>query len=847
MPGAIGEQVILFRTVAFKTLRNTMMTENRNSPGKDRGKLKLSLDLVLPKDAGACDPCVARMLDLLRGRPGLAEVHVDPRGEGGPKLCLHFDPGVLGLDRVRALVEQAGARIGSGFEHLSAPVRGLRHERQAKLVEGLLAKQTGVLHAAVAFGTRRVLVEFDPSQTSRPALAGVLKSAGISLPEEVVPAVAPAEEHGAGEHPGPFGERSELIFSLASGALTAAGWLLRKTDVAPAISTGLFIVAYVLASWFTVLEVAVALRARKLEIDFLMLVAALGAAILGEWFEGALLLFLFTLGHALEGFAMGRARRAIEALSKLVPETALRLDPSGAENEVAITDLRLGDRVLVKPNTRIPADGFVLSGESSVNQAPITGESMPVDKRPVPDAQAAAGRPGALTGEHRVFAGTINGPSVLTVSVTKVAADSTLARVVKMVSEAETQKSPTQQFTDRFERVFVPVILGVVLLLMFGWVVVDEPFSKSFYRAMAVLVAASPCALAIATPAAVLAGVARAARGGVLVKGGAHLETLGRVKAMAFDKTGTLTEGKPKLTDVVTTRGSEESELLRVALAVEKQSDHPLASAVVAGAATRLPPALQSAQAKDVRAITGFGIQASVDGTPALIGKPGLFTRDGALSEEVAALAAKLQAEGRSVMVVKSGDRFLGVLGMMDTPRANAREVVADLHRVGVRQTIMLTGDNQQTAVAVAKQVGIDVARGDLLPDQKVSAVAELARLGPVAMVGDGVNDAPAMAKATVGITMGAGGSDVALETADVALMADDLAAIPFAVGLSRKARGIILQNLWASLGMVAFLIPATVFGFAGIGVAVAFHEGSTLLVVANALRLLAYKARPRR
>lgn len=819
----------------------TATAEHSDGPSN----LKLNLEFVLPKDAGACDACVARILDLLRGRAGVVEVHVDARQEGGPRLCLHFDPAVLSLDRVRALVEQAGARLGTQFKHLSMPVRGLRHERHAKVVEGLLAKQPGVLYAAIAFGTRRVLIEFDPAKTSRETLAKAVESAGLLVPEEPKAAVVPPKEHEEGEHSGPFGERTELIFSLASGAFTGAGWLLAKAGGASAISIGLFIAAYVLASWFTVKEVVVAFRARKLEIDFLMLVAALGAAILGVWFEGALLLFLFTLGHALEGFAMGRARRAIEALSKLVPETALRLDPSGSESEVGVTDLQLGDRVLVKPNTRIPVDGFILSGEGSVNQAPITGESMPVDKRPVLDAGAAAASPGALPAENRVFAGTVNGPSVLTVSVTKVAADSTLARVVKMVSEAETQKSPTQQFTDRFERVFVPVVMGLVALLMFAWVVVDEPFAKSFYRAMAVLVAASPCALAIATPSAVLAGVARAARGGVLVKGGAHLESLGRIKAMAFDKTGTLTEGKPKLTDVAATRGSEESELLRVALAVEKQSDHPLASAVVVAASARLPLAAQASKASEVRAITGFGIQASVDGKKTLIGKPGLFTRDGALPEEVAALAAKLQADGRSVMVVKWGDVFLGVLGMMDTPRQNAREVVAELQGLGVRRTILLTGDNQQTADAVARLVGIGLAQGDLLPEQKVAAVAEMARVGPVAMVGDGVNDAPAMANATVGITMGAGGSDVALETADVALMADDLGAIPFAVGLSRKARGIILQNLWASLGVVAFLIPATILGFAGIGIAVALHEGSTLLVVANALRLLAYRRPP--
>ena len=826
-------------------------------------KLKLDLELVLPSDASACDACLQRLLSGLSGRRGVENVHVDRTDATKPRLCLHYEPTSIRIEQLQTLVEQAGAELRTRFEHLAVPLTGLRHERQAKLVEGVFATQPGVLHAAVAFGARRLYVEFDPKQTSRAALLAVTKQAGIApILEGAPPSAATAdrhpgdeskhehehaqgEEHGHGkehEHGGPFGERSELVFSLACGALTGVGWALSKTSVPELLPTAIFVIAYLLGSWFTLQEVAVALRARRFEIDFLMLLAAIGAAVLGEWFEGALLLFLFTLGHSLEGFAMSRARKAIEALSKLVPETALRLDASGTESEVGISELAVGDRILVKPNTRVPADGFVASGSSSVNQAPITGESVPVDKQPVPDAQAALANPGALAAEQRVFAGTINGASALTVVVTKAASDSTLARVVKMVAEAETQKSPTQQFTDRFERIFVPVILAVVVLLLFAGVVIDEPFTKSFYRAMAVLVAASPCALAIATPSAVLSGVARAARGGVLVKGGAHLESLGFIKAIAFDKTGTLTEGKPKLTDVVPAAGVTELELLRTALAVEKQSDHPLASAIVNGAAARMPVGGDALEATQVEAIIGFGIRANVGGAAVLVGKPGLFTRDATLPAEVAAAVERLQSEGRTVMVVKTGERFLGALGVMDTPRESARAVIAELHALGIEQTIMLTGDNQRVADAVAKHVGIRVARGDLLPEQKVAAIAELARSSSrVAMVGDGVNDAPAMANATVGIAMGAGGSDVALETADVALMADDLRALPFAVGLSRAARSIIRQNLWASLGMVAFLVPATIFGLAGIGVAVLLHEGSTLLVVANALRLLAY------
>lgn len=816
-------------------------------------KLKLDFDLVLPTDAGACDACVARLLHAVGSMRGVESAHVDTTDPAKPRFCLHYDPAAVRIERLQAVVEEAGAELGNRFEHLAAPVTGLRHERQAKLIEALFTKQPGVLHAGIAFGSRRIYLEFDPKKTSAATLMMVAKNAGITLGTGArLPAAAPKQD-AAGtaqkdehehehEHGGPFGERSELVFSLACGALTGLGWGLTHTSVPRLVPTALFVVAYVLGSWFTLREVAVALRARRFEIDFLMLLAAGGAAFLGNWLEGALLLFLFTLGHALEGFAMSRARKAIESLSQLVPETALRIDASGNETEVEIAALIVGDQILVKPNTRIPADGFVASGSSSVNQAPITGESVPVEKQPVADKQAALAAFAALPAEHRVFAGTINGGAALTIVVTKAAQDSTLARVVKMVAEAETQKSSTQRFTDRFERIFVPIILGVVGLLLFAWLIIDEPFAHSFYRAMAVLVAASPCALAIATPSAVLSGVARAARGGVLVKGGAHLESLGSVRAIAFDKTGTLTEGKPKLTDVMPAPGATENELLQTARAVEKQSDHPLASAIVKGASERLAEDTAELAATQVEAIVGFGVRANVGGATVLVGKPALFTREGALPEEVAATLEQLQAGGRTVMVVKTGERFLGVLGVMDTPRDSARDVIAELHRLGVEQTIMLTGDNQRVADAVAKHIGIRTARGDLLPEQKVASIVELARSSSlVAMVGDGVNDAPAMANATVGIAMGAGGSDVALETADVALMADDLRALPFAVGLSRAARSIIRQNLWASLGMVAFLIPATILGFAGIGVAVLLHEGSTLLVVANALRLLAY------
>ncbi len=861
-------------------------------------KLRLELQLILPNLEGEDDQCIRRLQDRLCGRSGVTNVHVIRPDVGLPQLCLHYDPAVLTLARVRELVHASGAEVTAKYGHLTLRTRETLHVRAARSMAENLRDIRGVV-VSEAGPSGAIRIEFDRTLISETQLltvanertAGALcemtselsrlrdasalpansldsvqvKSVSLTPSAHALSPVSTAEKpdhdghagHSHGkeadggsnsdhehDHGGLFGEKTELIFSLLAGCFLAAGWLLNRYGNAPGwLSTALFVAAYAAGGYYTVKEAIDNLRARRFEIDTLMLVAAAGAAALGEWAEGALLLFLFSLGHSLEHYAMGRARRAIEALAQLAPETAT-VRREGRTEEVPVKALLIGDVILVRPNERIAADGVVTVGTTSVNQAPVTGESVPVDKQPVDDPKAALAAFDRTSPENRVFAGTINGSGAIEVMVARMADQSTMARVVKMVTEAEAQRSPTQQFTERFERIFVPAILALVTLLLFACFVIDEPFSTSFYRAMAVLVAASPCALAISVPSAVLSGVARAARGGVLVKGGGPLENLGTLTSIAFDKTGTLTEGKPRLTDAVPADGVAEAELLLVALAVEEHSDHPLASAVVDGARARLGKDVVAKVASNVRSITGRGVQAQVDGQWVHIGKPVLFSElpDSALPTSLAQANAKLVDAGRTTMIVRMGQRFLGVIGVMDTPRPVAGQVMRELRALGIERLIMISGDNQAVADAVAKTVGLTEAQGDLMPEQKVDAIKALReKHGKVAMVGDGVNDAPAMANATVGIAMGAAGSDVALETADVALMADDLAQLPFAVGLSRSTSRIIKQNLWVSLGVVAVLIPATIFGL-NIGTAVLFHEGSTLLVVVNALRLLAYK-----
>lgn len=635
--------------------------------------------------------------------------------------------------------------------------------------------------------------------------------------------------------------QAELVFSLICGAALLAGWLGPKISMMPDVMAfGFLLASYFFGGYFALKEAAEKAVQRKFEIDFLMLVAAAGAAILGEWAEGAFLLFLFSIGHALENYAMTKARNAISALADLAPQEAL-VRREEREAVVPVDELIPGDIVIVRSNERIPADGFVIKGESSVNQAPITGESAPVDKAPVKDRSAAADNPDNIKPAQKVFAGSINGAGSLEIQVTRRASETTLARVIDMVSAAETRQSPTQSFTKKFEKVFVPCVVALAFVTALSWLVLDEAPAQSFYRSMAVLVAASPCALAIATPSAILSGIARAARGGVLIKGGAPLESLGRLDSIAFDKTGTLTSGEPKLVEVSPVAGISEVELLRVAAAVEALSDHPLAEAIVRDVKERMGTVERTAM--EFKSITGKGVSARLNGELVQIGKAALFAdNDGTpLPDDLRVTVKSMSARGRTTMIVRRGDAYLGALGLMDTPRPAARRVIQRLRDIGVSKMMMISGDNQQVANAIAREVCLDHAFGDLMPDDKVEKIKELKKSGGVAMVGDGVNDAPAMANATVGIAMGAAGSDVALETADVALMADELEALPFAVGLSRGTARIIRQNLWVSLGIVAILVPATLFGL-GIGPAVLMHEGSTLIVVLNALRLLAYR-----
>ncbi|NOX61632.1 MAG: cadmium-translocating P-type ATPase [Chloroflexi bacterium] len=796
-------------------------------------KHRLDLTLLLP-DMDAGDGCVELLTRQLLNTRGVSEAHI-VRENGVAKLCLHYDPDLVPLAKIERIAHQVGAEVTARYRHEAIPLESIPAADAALTLSQVLEALPGMLHAHVNYAAGVAFVAYDSEQLSREEIEDAIRSLGYRPSPEA--AHLGLEEETEKEHDHDHGsapaflphwmqERWTLILVGLAGMFFLIGWLGETFfGLSPDIALLFFILSYIAGGYDIATHAIPALFRGKFDTDVLMLAAAAGAAILGEWAEGAFLLFLFSLGHAGEHYALDRARDAVNALGKLMPKTA-RVKRGNQIIEVPVQQVRIGDIVVVRAGDRIPVDGAVVQGASSVDQSPITGESVPVPKQDGDD----------------VFAGTINLEGALDVRVTKLAKDNTLSRVMQMVAEAQSQQSPTQQFTERFSTRFVPAILLLVLAVivippLVGWM----SWADSFYRGMLLLVAASPCALAIGTPAAVLAGVAQAARSGVLIKGGAHLENLGMVKVMAFDKTGTLTQGRFQVTDIIPLDGTDPDELLRLAAAVEKQSNHPLAQAVVAKAEEKR---LDLPLAANVKNLAGRGLRSQIQDKALLVGSPALIQEENGRvwNKKLDAILEELEIQGKTTIWVQYDGRVLGALALADTPRPGVRGVMERLRALGIQRLVMLTGDHEQAAQKIAREVGVTDVRAELLPEDKLKAIKEMeAQHGSVAMVGDGVNDAPALATATVGIAMGAAGTAVALETADVALMADDLSKLPFAVGLSRASRRIIVQNLGVSLGVIGLLILTSVAGLMALSGAVVLHEGSTIIVVLNALRLLRY------
>ena len=637
-------------------------------------------------------------------------------------------------------------------------------------------------------------------------------------------------DHGSDEHEGHThgSSRAESISLIVSGALVGAGLVGEWTDMLPKTGvTAVSLAAMLAGGWFLLPKAGRAILKLRPDINLLVVIAAIGASIIGEFIEAAAVVFLFGVAEWLEGWADRRARRAVEALLEIAPKSAA-VNRGGNFVEVPVEEVKVDEIVAVKSGMSIPLDGEVTRGESAVNQAPITGESVPVDKK---------------SGDG-VFAGTINGEGSLEIRVTKASGDTTLAKIIRLVKEAQEQKAPTQRFVDLFARYYTPIVtLAALLVFLIPPLLMDGDWSQWLYKACVLLIIACPCALVISTPVSIVAGLTALAKRGVLVKGGAHLESIAKLKALAVDKTGTITEGKPKVQGVETIGNVDEEAVLRPAAAIDVHSAHPLAVAIVQYTEKQ---GITFPRAENYKNQSGRGAEGVVDGHPHFVGNHRFAHELGVCSEEIEKRLATIEGRGHSVVVVGHSPHdgckgeVLGIIAIGDTLRANAADAIRALHEAGVESVMMLSGDNQRTVDFIAKQVGIDDPRGDLLPDDKVGAVKALReKYGIVGMVGDGVNDAPAMATATVGIAMGVAGTDAAIETADIALMKDDLAKIAETIRLGRRTMAIIRFNITFSLALKLVFLVLTLIGYASLWLAILADTGATLLVVANALRLL--------
>lgn len=762
--------------------------------------------------------CVEILLDALKEHPGVRSLNWDPARQ---VITLRYDPRAIGLDTIHGMAKDLGVRLLRRHVHCVVHVDPAFCRDCTNLLEERLAQLPGIVNVEANVPGGTVLVEYEPdSPISVKIVEDAIHREGFRVWKRTR-----EQWERAGTWVRLWWANRELVLATFSLLFLVAGLVVQHFTTLPTtVAVALYALSYVAGGYEGALSALSALRHGILDIDFLMIVAALGAAYLGEWAEGAILLFLFSLSGALETFAMDRTRHAIEKLMALRPNTAT-VRREGREVEVPVEEVEVGEEVIVRPGEAIPVDGRVMDGVSAVDQSPITGESVPVTKR--------KGDP--------VFAGSINAEGSLVIRATKRAEDSTLARVIQLVEEAQSERAPMQRFIDRFSQPYATtVVLAALAYLGLNLWLGQRSFDDAFYRAMTLLVVASPCALVISTPASILSAIAAGARNGILFKGGVHLENLARVRIIAFDKTGTLTYGKPRVTDVVPAPGYSETDVLALAAAVERRSEHPLARAIVTHAQEY---GIAVDEPEEFRALVGKGVRARVNGEHIYIGNDRLMQDLGRdVPDHLEDIAHRLREEGKTVVWV-SNARVVGLLAVADVPRAQAASTVRELRRVGIDRVVMLTGDHGDVARAIARRVGVDEVHAELLPEDKVKLVKELEAQAPTAMVGDGINDAPAMALSTVGIAMGAAGTDVALETADVVLMADDLSKLPFALHLSKRARQIVIQNLIISVGVMAALVLTTITVGIPLPLGVVGHEGSTLVVVLNGLRMLGFRA----
>lgn len=768
----------------------------------------------------------------IQDHEGIVAIQPEP---GCERIGITFDPSKLSEEDVRSIAKEHLTPTLGGIQRCAMRLDGHACEAAAAKLERRIEKVHGVRHATATYVGRVLCLTFDSGVSDENTVMAGVRAAGAKIEA--------LETRRGASRPTVWdrlrtGDLNEEVSCGLGLLFLIASFFTERFAGHGGITDWLYLGAYIFCGQSGVRSAIASLREKTLDVDVLMVLAALGAAAVNAPFEGALLLFLFSFSNVLQRHALERTQRAIESLLTLRPEKALR-KKDGVTESVLIEKLVLNDIVIVRPGELMPVDGTVVEGTSAIDEASLTGESIPVSK---------------TVGAH-VFAGTLNQSGALEIRVDKMAEDSTIARMVKLVAEAQAEKSGTQRFLEKAEQSYAAgVIAFTILVILVPWLLWKEDFAISFYRAMTVMVVASPCALVISTPATVLSAIGGAARRGILIKGGSHLETAARIDIVCFDKTGTLTVGKPSVTDILTSTDSEQpgkqtlssgaALLLQHCASLESKSEHPLASAIIAAAKKT---GLHLLEATDFQSTTGKGAEATIETQRYIAGSERYFIEIQATGMDAfQERALALQNHGKTCIWLgtRKGDVIttVAVFALADTLRPEALTIVSKLHQVGIKKVVMLTGDQKAVARSIAAEAGLDEFRAELLPADKVQAIRQFKKEGNVMMIGDGVNDAPALATAHLGVAMGAAGTDIAMETADVVLMGDKLENIPLLVGIARQAKRVLLQNLTFASAVILVLIAAAL-GFAlALPIGVIGHEGSTVLVCLNGLRLLAYR-----
>ncbi len=772
-----------------------------------RKKIKLSVEGI------DCASCVEGLESTLLGLDGIERVNVNLMSS--TITVLAADDNSVDPKEIIKRISQAGytSNVLSGESSTTFSIEGMDCADESSIIEKKLLSVNGILDFRFNLVEQNVIVTHTCETED---IKRAVKSVGFKA--EIVD----SENDGENTSTSFFVKNRQMILTAASGVLLLAaifhGYIHKFPD---SLTYLLYIPAIVTGGALTARKGWTALKNRSLDMNCLMVIAVTGAAAIGEWQEAAMVVFLFSLANLLETYSMDRARRAIRTLMQIAPNHAA-VRRNGAVVDVDVKDIEIGEVVLIKPGEKIPMDGEVVRGNTYINQAPITGESLPVKKEP----------------GDEVFAGTLNERGTVELRVTKLSKDTTLSRIIHMIEEAQSQKAPSQKFVDRFAKYYTPlVILASLLVVSIPPLFFNQPFTPWIYRALVLLVIACPCALVISTPVAIVTALSTAARNGVLIKGGVYLEAMGHLKAIAFDKTGTLTHGVPRVVEIIPVDEKDVKAVLRVAAALESRSEHHLGKAILEKA---VELGVSHTEAEEFEAITGKGAKGTVEGELFYIGNHRLFEEMGFCDSARDKQLMELEGKGQTVVLVGNGQAILGLIAIADDVREISREALKKVKEGGIQKTIMLTGDNLWTAQAIAEKLDIDEIKADLLPEDKLDAIKTLLdEYGTVAMVGDGVNDAPALAASTIGIAMGTAGTDAALETADIALMSDDLRKLPYAIKLSRKTLYVIKQNIILSLLIKVVFLIAAVGGIATLWMAVFADMGASLIVIINSLRLI--------